>query len=64
MNGRFGVDEENHKAESIALVVWDAVTGRISNTIPDINSSLRIEKYAQRIEEVYTSRYKGLPPHN
>ena len=64
MNERFGVDEENHKAESIALVVWDAVTGRISNTIPDINSSLRIEKYAQRIEEVYTSRYKGLPPHN
>ena len=32
MNERFGVDEENHKAESIALVVWDAVTGRISNT--------------------------------
>ena len=64
MNERFGVDEENHKAESIALVVWDAVTGRISNTIPDINSSLRIEKYAQRIEEVYTSRYRGLPPHN
>ena len=47
-----------------AIVQIDAVTGRISNTIPDINSSLRIEKYAQRIEEVYTSRYKGLPPHN
>lgn len=57
MNERFGVDEENLKAETIALVVWDAVTGRISNTILDINSSLRIE-------EVYTSRYKGLPLHN
>ena len=64
MNERFGVDEENHKAESIALVVWDASTGIISNTIPNTNSSLRIEKYAQRIEKVYTSRYKGLPPHN
>lgn len=64
MNERFGVDEENHKAESIALVVWDATTGNISNTVPNMNSSLRIEKYAQRIEKVYTSRYKGLPPHN
>lgn len=64
MNERFGVDEENHKAESIALVVWNASTGNISNTIPNTKSSLRIEKYAKRIEEVYKSRYKGLPPHN
>lgn len=63
MNERFSVEEENHKAESIALVVWDAETGNISKTIPDMNSSLRIEKYAKRIEEVYLSRYKGLPPH-
>ena len=27
MNERFGVEEENHKSESIALVVWDAETG-------------------------------------
>lgn len=64
MNERFGVDEENHKAESIALVVWDTTTGNISDTIPNMNSSLRIENYAQRIEKVYSSRYKGLPPHN
>lgn len=63
MNERVGVDDENHKAESIALVVWDAQTGNISNTLPDMNSSLRIEKYAKRVEEVYLSRYKGLPPH-
>lgn len=63
MNERLGVEDENHKAESIALVVWDAATGGISDTFPDKCSSLRIEKYAKRIENVYMARYKGLPPH-
>lgn len=63
MNERIGVDDENHKAESIALVVWDAATGDISDVLPDKSSSLRIEKYAKRIEDVYMARYKGLPPH-
>ena len=63
MNERFSVDSENHKAESIALVVWDATTGNIDPAWPSQNSSLRIEKYAQRIQEAYKSRYKGLPPH-
>ena len=63
MNERVGVEEENHKAESIALLVWDAEKGCICDTIPEQTSSLRIEKYAERIERVYLSRYKGLPPH-
>lgn len=49
MNERFGVDEENRKAESIALVVWDAVTGRISNTILDIKDYRYIIKYMKSI---------------
>lgn len=63
MNERMGVLEENHRAESIALVVWDPDTGEISKDYPQTNSSLRLEKFAERIERVYLSRYKGLPPH-
>lgn len=63
MNERTGVQEENHRAESIALVVWDPDTGEIDAACPALSSSLRLEKFAKRIEQVYLSRYKGLPPH-
>lgn len=63
MNERTAIQEENHRAESIALVVWDPHTGEIETSIPDVNSSLRLEKFTKRIESVYLSRYKGLPPH-
>lgn len=64
MNGRDSVLGENHKAESIALVVWDPDTGEIDVTCPAADSSLRLEMFAKRIEETYLSRYKGLPPHS
>lgn len=63
MNCRESVLGENHKAESIAMVVWDPDTGEIDPTYPGKDSNLRLEKFAKRIEEVYLSRYKGLPPH-
>jgi len=43
MNERTGVQEENHKAESVALVVWDTETGKIDVSVPETNSSLRLE---------------------
>lgn len=63
MNERVGVWEENHRAESIALVIWDPDTGEISSEYPPTDSNLRLEKFSGRIESVYLSRYKGLPPH-
>lgn len=64
MNGRENVLGENHKAEAIALVVWDPDTGEIDSTCPETDSNLRAEKFAKKIEEIYLSRYKGLPPHS
>ncbi len=64
MNERTGVQEENHKAESVALVVWDTETGKIDVSVPEANSSLRLEKFGDRVEKIYLSRYKGLPPHD
>lgn len=64
MNERIGVQEESHKAESIALVIWDTDTGEIEKSVPEVNSSLRMEKFGNRVEDIYLSRYKGLPPHD
>ena len=44
-------------------MVWDPKTGKIDKSIPAVNSQLRIENFLKRIAEIYTSRYKGLPPH-
>ena len=63
MNERESVLGENHKAESIALVIWDPETGQVDSSVPVQTSSLRMEKFSERIEKVYLSRYKGLPPH-
>lgn len=63
MNLRLSVQDENHRAESIALVFWNPDTGEIDPDLPGLASNLRLEKFAERIEEVYLSRYKGLPPH-
>lgn len=63
LNGRTSIREEDYKAESIALVIWDPRTGEADPEIPEASSSLRLEKYAARIEKMYTDRYAGLPPH-
>ena len=63
LNGRVGVDEPNQVAEAMALVVWDPSSGMILPDRPAADSSIRLERFAETIERVYRSRYKGLPPH-
>ncbi|MBQ6207447.1 MAG: hypothetical protein IJK52_10235 [Oscillospiraceae bacterium] len=63
LNGRVNIREEDYRAESIALVIWDPHTGEVDGDLPDAHSSLRLEKYAERIERMYCNRYAGLPPH-
>jgi hypothetical protein len=57
------IDEPAHLAEAISLVVWDPDTGEVAADVPDPESALRLEGLADRIERLYTERYKGLPPH-
>jgi hypothetical protein len=57
------IDEPAHLAEAISLVVWNPDTGEVLADVPDPESPLRIEGLAGRIEQLYTERYKGLPPH-
>jgi len=52
-----------HKAEAIALVIWDPETGEIDTNWPEADSCLRIEAFSSQIEKAYLERYKGLPPH-
>ena len=61
---RVSVDDAAHKAESIALAVWDPYSGEIVSGVPDMDSSLRVEKFSAQVERSYTDRYKGLPPHS
>ena len=63
LNCRESIREEDYKAESIALAVWNPHTGEIDPYLPDPESSLRVEKYTRRIEKMYYNRYAGLPPH-
>lgn len=63
LNERTSIREEDYKSESIALVIWDPRTGEVDPDIPEPSSSLRLEKYAKRIEKMYSDRYAGLPPH-
>lgn len=60
---RKNINDPDHLAEAIAVVVWDPATGTIDQNIPSPTSHLRIENFSRIVEEVYFSRYKGLPPH-
>lgn len=60
---RVNVADPNHRAEAISLVLWNPTDGTIDPTVPDPNSLLRMEKFSAQVEEIYVSRYKGLPPH-
>jgi hypothetical protein len=60
---RVGIDGPEHMAEAISLVLWNPNTGEIDPDVPAAGTSLRIEKFSVRVEEAYTNRYKGLPPH-
>src|SRR5438477_3684424 len=60
---RVNVGDPNHMAEAITLVLWNPSDGTIDDAIPDPKSPLRIEKFSAQVQEIYVSRYKGLPPH-
>lgn len=57
------VNDPDHLAESISLIVWNPDTGEICPNIPPTTSNLRYENIASQIEPIYNYRYKGLPPH-
>jgi hypothetical protein len=57
------VDDPDHMAEVISLVLWNPIDGTIDPTVPDPASPLRIEKFSTQVQDIYVSRYKGLPPH-
>jgi hypothetical protein len=63
LGGRRLVDEPEHRAEAMSLVIWEPGTGSIDPALPDPASPLRIEHFSQDVEQNYTARYKGLPPH-
>jgi hypothetical protein len=60
---RVSVEDPNHMAEVISLVIWDPETGDINAKSPAPSSPLRFEKFSNQLEVTYHSRYKGLPPH-
>lgn len=63
LGGRTLVDEPQHRAEAMSLVVWDPETGTIDAEVPPKGSPLRIECFSGHVEASYVTRYKGLPPH-
>jgi hypothetical protein len=61
--GRASPIDVPHKAEAIALVVWNPATGAIDANVPDPSSPLRIETFSQSVQRHYFDRYFGMPPH-
>ncbi|MGH9109570.1 MAG: hypothetical protein ACRDY3_08965, partial [Acidimicrobiales bacterium] len=57
------VDEPVHRAEAMALVLWEPETGEVLQDRPRPGSSVRLERFSEAIEGMYVDRYKGLPPH-
>ena len=60
---RVSVEDPVYMAEVISLVLWNPEDGTIDSSEPDVSSPLRIETFSAQVQEVYTARYKGLPPH-
>lgn len=58
------VRDEAHLAETIAFVVWNPLTGVISNTIPPASSHIHLDNFSPTLYKRYNERYKGLPPHD
>lgn len=63
LTGRTNVSDPMHRAEAAALVIWDPTTGELSPTSPKPDSPLRLEAFSAQVQAIYSSRYKGLPPH-
>jgi hypothetical protein len=64
LSGRHITSGDVHKAEVIALLVWDPATGAIDPNWPSAGSRLRIDKFSEQVEASYSDRFAGLPPHN
>ncbi|MXZ61149.1 MAG: hypothetical protein F4228_13900 [Acidobacteria bacterium] len=60
---RIHPSDELHRAEAIALLLWDPLTATV---LPDATqaSTLRITGFSQRVQKVYARRYAGMPPHH
>ena len=63
LSGRRATADEVHKAEAIALLVWDPTTGEIDPNLPTGNTGLRLENFSSHVEACYVDRFAGLPPH-
>lgn len=60
---RYAIEDSFHMAEAVSFVLWDPASGTIDPNMPDPTSPLRIEKFHEKVEPAYVSRYKGQPPH-
>lgn len=60
---RVTVVDPEHMSEAVALVIWDPITGTIVSNAPAPSSPLRVERFHEKVELAYVTRYKGLPPH-
>jgi hypothetical protein len=64
LSSRRSISDDVYKAEAIAFLVWDPLTGEIDKEWPPPESPLRIEKFSEQVEAAYTFRFAGQPPHN
>lgn len=64
LSGRKSVNGDLHKAEALALLVWDPTTGLPDTTWPPADSPLRIERFSEQVELAYIDRFGGQEPHN
>lgn len=62
LTGRGSVNDPVQLAEVISLVLWDPTAGNIETAAPAVDSPLRIERFSNLVEKVYSARYQGLPP--
>lgn len=60
---RLHPSDEPHRAEAIALLVWDPATAEV---LPDATQSnaLKVTGFSKCIQTVYERRYAGMPPHH
>lgn len=62
--GRNSTSGDVHKAEAIALLVWDPVSATVLTDWPPADSILRVDAFSRQIQKSYEDRFAGLPPHN
>lgn len=56
-------NDPDYLAEAFAFVVWNPFTGEIDPDFPGVDTRLRLERFHERVEQIYVERYGGLPPH-